>query len=76
MKKIVFVAVSLIVMASCGKQDEVKDPIKVSSPTPTEELTKVTLNETQQGYVTAGNAMAFRLSRRRSKRTTTPLSRT
>ena len=61
MKKIVFVAVALIVMASCGKQDEVKDPIKVSSPTPTEELTKVTLNETQQGYITAGNAMAFRL---------------
>ena len=61
MKKIALFTFALIVMASCGKQDAVKDPIKVSSPTPTEELTKVTLNETQQGYVTAGNAMSFRL---------------
>ena len=61
MKKIALFAIALIVMASCGKQDAVKDPIKVSSPTPTEELSKVTLNETQQGYVTSGNAMTFRL---------------
>ena len=61
MKKHYFAACVLLALVSCGKQEVVKDPIKVSSPTPTEELTKVTLNETQQGYVTAGNAMAFRL---------------
>lgn len=37
-----------------------KDSNQISSPTPTEQITKVTLNETQQGYVAAGNAMAFR----------------
>lgn len=38
----------------------VKDPITVSSPTPTEQITKVSLDATQQGYVEAGNGMAFR----------------
>ena len=38
----------------------VDNPITISSPTPTEEITKVSLNATQQGYVKAGNAMAFR----------------
>lgn len=38
----------------------VKNPITISSPTPTEQITKVDLTETEQGYVDAGNGMAFR----------------
>jgi serpin B len=61
MKKfIVCVAGGLVALVSCMKEDIVKDPIDISSPTPTEEITKVSLNETQKGYVRAGNAMAFR----------------
>ena len=49
-------------MASCSDLDtvKVKDPITISSPSPTAQLTKVSLNETQSGYVKAGNKMAFR----------------
>ena len=39
---------------------KVDDPINISSPTPTEQLTKVDLNATEQGYVEAGDRMAFR----------------
>ena len=39
---------------------DVKDTIKVMSPTPTQQITKVALNEVQKGYVEAGNSMAFR----------------
>lgn len=35
-------------------------PITASSPTPTEQITKVSLDATQKGYVEAGNGMAFR----------------
>ena len=37
------------------------EPIEITSPTPTEILTKVDLSESQRGYVKSGNAMAFRL---------------
>ena len=40
---------------------KVTDPIEISSPSPTEQITKVSLNETQKSYVAAGNGMAFRL---------------
>lgn len=50
----------LLTLAACHKTVYVQDPISISSPTPTEKITKVSLNETQQGYVRAGNAMAFR----------------
>lgn len=55
------------VLASCsggvnpGPDDPVvKDPITISSPTPTSQISKVSLDETQKGYVKAGNKMAFR----------------
>lgn len=55
-------AAGMMLLTSCSELEYlwVKDPIKISSPTPTEQITKVTLNETQTGYVEAGNKMAFR----------------
>ncbi len=61
MKKAILIpVVSLLALFSCQKQIKVTDPITVQSPTPTEQITKVTLTETEQGYMAAGNAMAFR----------------
>ena len=64
MKKTIFcLAVCLLATVSCDKENkpvDVKDPIDISSPAPTEQITKVSLNDTQKGYVKAGNAMAFR----------------
>ena len=61
MKKALLIpVVSLLALVSCQKQIKVADPITVQSPTPTEQITKVTLTETEQGYMAAGNAMAFR----------------
>ena len=50
-------------MTSCADIDwfRVKNPITISSPTPTEQISKVSLTATQAGYVEAGNNMAFRL---------------
>lgn len=58
----------LALAVSCDNKDkpeqlkypDVKDPISISSPTPTEHISKVSLDETQKGYVSAGNTMAFR----------------
>ena len=63
MKKILICfAAGLIALVSCDKENKpsVKDPIDISSPSPTEQITKVALSDTQKGYVKAGNAMAFR----------------
>ena len=69
-KSILCLAAGLLTLVSCHKdpgsnrQDPgpvtVKEPISVSSPEPTEQITKVELSDTQKGYVRAGNAMAFR----------------
>lgn len=47
---------------SCSDIDtvKVKDPINISSPSPTEQITKVTLSDMQSGYVEAGNTMSFK----------------
>jgi serpin B len=47
---------------SCSDIDtvKVKDPITISSPSPTEQITKVTLSDMQSGYVEAGNTMSFK----------------
>ena len=52
-----------ICLASCSDIDwvKVKNPITISSPSPTEQISKVSLTATQAGYVEAGNNMAFRL---------------
>ena len=52
----------IIAAVSCGKSDEVKvkNPFTISSPSPTEQITKVSLDATQQAYVKSGNHMAFR----------------
>ena len=61
MKKALLIpVVTLLALFSCQKQIKVADPITVQSPTPTRQITKVTLTETEQGYMAAGNAMAFR----------------
>lgn len=53
---------AFIVLGSCSTiEPDVKNPITVSFPTPTVQLTKVSLSDTQQEYVKQGNGMAFRL---------------
>ena len=55
--------IGAMLVASCGLFDDtvkVKDPITISSPVPTQKITKVGLDETQSGYVDAGNTMAFK----------------
>lgn len=64
-KTLIILAAGLIALVSCDKSKQpvtvtVNDPITIASPAPTEQLTKVSLNDTQQGYVREGNAMAFR----------------
>lgn len=54
------VIAGVICLISCSKFNIVKDPITVTSPTPDKQITKVTLSETQAGYVESGNKMAFR----------------
>ena len=64
MKKIiVFLAAGFVALVSCNKDNNPstgQNPITISSPTPTEQITKVSLSDTQKGYVRSGNAMAFR----------------
>ena len=52
----------LLSLISCSSLDivKVKEPIRISSPTPTEQITKVSLDDTQATYVEAGNSMSFR----------------
>ena len=59
--RILSVAAGLIAIVSCSEIDpvKVKNPITISSPSPTEQITKVALNDMQSGYVEAGNSMSF-----------------
>ena len=62
-KTIICLAAGLLALVSCDKDTDsvtVTDPITISSPSPTEQITKVSLSDTQKGYVRSGNAMAFR----------------
>ena len=56
------IVAGLICLTSCSDIDwvRVKNPITISSPSPTEQITKVSLTDTQVGYVEAGNNMSFR----------------
>ena len=67
--KNLFTLAGIIMMVSCSKnmdlestpvEVDVKDTIRVMSPVPVQQITKVALNEVQKGYVEAGNSMAFR----------------
>ena len=60
MKKILIPLIAIAGLMACQKQIKVTDPITVQSPQPREQITKVTLSETEEGYMAAGNAMAFR----------------
>ena len=57
---IISIITGIACIVSCSDLDIVKDPITISSPSPTEQIRKVTLSDTQSGYVEAGNAMSFR----------------
>ena len=57
---IICLAAGFAALLSCSKPEKVKDPITIESPVPTEQITKVSLDEPQKGYVEAGNRMAFR----------------
>lgn len=59
-KSVIFLAFSLMALMACSKSDGIEDPITISSPTPMEQIFKVSLSESQKGYVKAGNAMAMR----------------
>lgn len=65
-KNLICLSASLLALVSCSIESIVdnsvivKDPITISSPAPTEQITKVSLDDTQKGYVRAGNAMAFK----------------
>ena len=59
--RLLSVLAGMVVLYSCSNDEiKVKDPITIASPTPVEKITKVTLDQTQMGYVDAGNRMAFR----------------
>lgn len=60
--KVFCLAIWSLALLSCAKINhlKVKDPITISSPSPTEQITKVVLDDTQKNYVDAGNKMAFR----------------
>ena len=54
------IVAGFICLASCSNLDWVNNPITISSPSPIEQITKVSLTDTQAGYVEAGNKMSFR----------------
>lgn len=57
---IISIIAGFMCIVSCSDLDIVKDPITISSPSPTEQITKVTLSDIQSGYVEAGNTMSFK----------------
>ena len=63
MKRVVLFLAGIIYLVSCSDLDSVvvDNPITVSSPSPTEEIWTVCLNEDQSAYVAAGNDMSFKL---------------
>ena len=62
MKKALVLFSLVIAISSCDilGNTRIKDPIMISSPEPTESITKVSLTEPQREYVDAGNAFAFK----------------
>lgn len=60
--RIICLSTALLALLSCSKDRQVKvvDPITIESPSPTEQITKVILDDTQKKYVEAGNRMALR----------------
>ena len=52
--------VSVALMCGCEDIVPESEQIKVSSPEPASQITKVDLSPTEKGYVEAGNGMAFR----------------
>ena len=60
-RHIISIILGISAAISCSVIETVKDPITITFPTPTEQIDKVVLTKPQEGYVKAGNEMAFRL---------------
>ena len=60
MKRVVLFLAGIIYLVSCSDLDSVvvDNPITVSSPSPTEEIWTIGLNEAQSAYVAAGNSLS------------------
>lgn len=59
-----FIAAALLAVcvSACNPQQlTVKDPIKVSSPQPSNQITKVSLTEEEAAYVDSGNELTFKM---------------
>ena len=56
------IALCSIMLISCNKleSEKVEKDINASSPTPTVEISEVSLTPEQKGYVESGNGMAFK----------------
>lgn len=62
MKKFILLSIIFFLFVSCGKS-EIKNPIVLSSPRPTQQIERVSLSEEQRLCVTAGNKFAFKCLR-------------
>ena len=65
-KPLILLTACLMATLACNetggdKPGKIDDSITIASPTPTQQISKVSLTTQQQGYVDAGNRMAFRL---------------
>ena len=62
MKKSIILAAVLAMCIGCNSgTPEVKDPIQISSPQPTELITKVSLTAEEAAMVQAGNSLTFKM---------------
>ena len=62
MKKWYLIGALALTLAACSKQPaiELDEAFAIEQPSPKKELTRVTLDETQKGYVREGNKLSFR----------------
>lgn len=62
MKKSIILAAVLALCIGCDPETpQVKDPIQMSSPQPTEQITKVSLTAEEAAMVQSGNSLTFKL---------------
>jgi serpin B len=62
MKKSIILAAVLAMCIGCDPETpQVKDPIQMSSPQPTEQITKVSLTAEEAAMVQSGNSLTFKL---------------
>ena len=59
MKRFLSVFTVAAALTACNLNINVDDPIDITTPDPSETITKVSLTEEQQGYINSGNTFAF-----------------